>query len=118
MDTVQSERRSAIPELLKKLRSRLDPATAMLGEHERLGTRRGKAVSQEEMAEAIGVSRGWYACLESGSKRPSVAILARLATALNTNADERTTLFQVGIPALKNSLVFTMWCPNCDTHFK
>jgi transcriptional regulator with XRE-family HTH domain len=118
MDTHQSDKRGAIPNLLKKLRGRLDPTTAKLGEHERLGSRRGKAVSQEEMAEAIGVSRGWYACLESGSKRPSVSILARLATALNTNPDERTTLLQTGIPALNNCLVFTMRCPSCDSHFK
>ncbi|MBV8636697.1 MAG: helix-turn-helix transcriptional regulator [Candidatus Eremiobacteraeota bacterium] len=118
MDTVQSNKRGPIPDLLKKLRSRLDPTTPMLGEHERLRSRRGKAVSQEEMAEAIGVSRGWYACLESGSKRPSVSIIARLATALNTNPDERATLFQLGIPALNNSLIFAMRCPNCDTHFQ
>ena len=114
MNITHWEKRNAVPDLLKKLRGRLDPATAMLGEHERLRSRLGKAVSQEEMAEAIGVSRGWYACLESGSKRPSVAVVARLAAALNTNRDERAKLFQLAIPALENSIVFNVRCPHCD----
>ena len=117
METAHWEKHDAVPDLLKKLRGRLDPATPMLGEHERLRSRRGKAVSQEEMAEAIGVSRGWYACLESGSKRPSVAVIARLATALNTNPDERAILLQLAIPALKNCVAFTVRCPNCDAQF-
>lgn len=117
MITAQMEQRSEIPRLLKKLRGALDPATAMLGGHERLNSRRGKAVSQEELAEAIGVSREWYACLESGSKRPSVSVLDRLATALNTSPEERARLFQLAIPALQDLFAAIMRCPHCDTSF-
>jgi len=115
MSTAQFDRSGAIPSLLKELRGRLDPATIMLGDHERIRSRRGKAISQEELAEAIGVSRGWYACLESGSRRPSLAVIDRIATALNTSPNERATLFQLAIPALQNCLLVTMRCPKCDT---
>ncbi len=114
MITAQLEQRGAIPTLLKQWRRRIDPGTTMLGEHRRLNSRHGKAVSQEELAEAIGVSREWYACLESGAKRPSVPVLDRLATALNASAQERVTLFQLAVPALQNFFAVVMRCPNCD----
>lgn len=88
--------------LLRRLRGRLDPATARLGEHERLGTRRGKPVSQEELAEAVGVTRGWYAMLERGEAvQPSLSMLNRLACALNATKDEHCTLFKLAIPELR-----------------
>jgi len=87
--------------LLKGLRNRLDPATPTLGEHERLSSRRGKAISQEELAEAIGVSLGWYAMLERGRPiQPSIGMLSRLARALNATRDESVALFQLAIPEL------------------
>jgi DNA-binding XRE family transcriptional regulator len=113
MIAMQSEQGREISFLIKRLRGRLDPSTEMLGDHQRLLSRRGKTVSQEEVAEAIGVSRGWFACLESGSKRPSVRIIARLATALNTSADERADLLELGIPALQSCLTVNARCPNC-----
>ena len=118
MITAHLKQPDQIPSLLKQLRGRLDPATAMLGKHERLNSRRGRAVSQEELAEAIGVSREWYACLESGSKRPSVAVIDRLATALNASPEEHATLFQLAIPALQNFFAVITRCPNCDSNFK
>jgi DNA-binding XRE family transcriptional regulator len=88
--------------LLKGLRGRVDPGSPTLGEHERLSTRRGKAVSQEELAEAVGVSRCWYAMLERGEPvQPSIAMLSRLARALDATCDERKTLFQLAIPELR-----------------
>jgi DNA-binding XRE family transcriptional regulator len=91
-----------IRSLLRGLRSRLDPAIPALGEHRRLSTRRGKIVSQEELAEAVGVSRGWYAMLERGEPvQPSLAMLNRVARALNATRDERVTLFQLAIPELQ-----------------
>lgn len=117
MNAEQLERRSEIPSLLKMLRGRLDPSTATLGGHKRLNSRRGKAVSQEELAEAIGVTREWYACLETGAKRPSVPMLDRLATALNASPEERATLFQLAIPALQHFFAVMLRCPNCDAHF-
>ena len=90
-----------IRSLLRGLRGRVDPAARNLGEHERLRSRQGKAVSQEELAEAVGVSRGWYAMLERGDAiQPSIAMLSRLAAALNATRDERRALFQLAIPEL------------------
>jgi transcriptional regulator with XRE-family HTH domain len=102
---LQTERRDDIRSFLKALRGRLHPDTKTLGAHERLNSRRGRAVTQEELAEAVGVTRGWYALLESGAAiQPSVAMLDRLAAALKTTPDERTTLFHLAIPALQNSV--------------
>lgn len=94
-----------IRSLLRELRRRLDPSTPALGEHQRLGTRRGRAISQEELAEAVGVSRGWYAMLERGEPiQPSIAMLSRVAGALNATRDERRTLFGLAIPELQGLL--------------
>ena len=102
MDAMRLESRDGLRSLIRGLRYRLEPSTARLGEHERLGSRRGKAVSQEELAEAIGVSRGWYAMLERGEPvQPSISMLSRLASALNASRDERCTLFQLAIPELQ-----------------
>jgi transcriptional regulator with XRE-family HTH domain len=90
--------------LLKGLRRRLDPSVPRVGEHERLSTRRGRAVSQEELAEAIGVSRGWYASLERGTMRPSIPLLRRLAAALGATPDERVKLPLAAIPELRGLL--------------
>jgi DNA-binding XRE family transcriptional regulator len=86
--------------LLKGLRRRVDPQTPKLGERERLNTRLGKSVSQEELAEAMGVSLGWYASLERGAARPSVSLLKRLTIALNASREERITLLKLAIPEL------------------
>jgi transcriptional regulator with XRE-family HTH domain len=102
MGALLLDSRDDIRSLLRGLRQRLDPAANMLGEHERLGSRRGRAVSQEELAEAVGISRGWYAMLERGEPvQPSVSMLSRLANALNATRDERWRLFQLAIPELQ-----------------
>lgn len=94
-----------IRSLLKGMRRRLDPAAPKLGDHERVSSRRGRAVSQEELAEAVGVSRNWYASIERGEPvSPSIAMLRRLATALNATPDERAELFQLAIPDLRGLL--------------
>jgi transcriptional regulator with XRE-family HTH domain len=70
-----------------------------LGPHLRLPVRRGKLVTQEEIAEAIGVSRVWYAMLESGAAlRASPKLLARLASALSLSDDDREMLFKLARP--------------------
>lgn len=59
-------------------------------------------MTQEEVAESIGVSRVWYATLESQSGvRTSPALLDRLASALMLTAAERTSLFKIALPELK-----------------
>jgi DNA-binding XRE family transcriptional regulator len=91
--------------LLKRLRCGLDPATPRLGTFERLHSRVGRAISQEELAEAVGVSRGWYAMLERGKPvQPSIGMLSRVAGALNATLEERTTLFRLAIRELKELL--------------
>jgi transcriptional regulator with XRE-family HTH domain len=85
---------------LRERRVRLDPNIRVLGDHERLRSRWGRAVTQEEMAEAIGVSRVWYAMLESGAtNRTSAKVLDRIAAVLMLDAPERAQLFQLAIPA-------------------
>jgi DNA-binding XRE family transcriptional regulator len=102
MYVAREEFREEIRSLLKGLRCRVSPATSTLGAHERLSSRRGKAVSQEELAEVVGVSRGWYAMLERGEPvQPSVALLNRVAEALGATRDERVTLFRLAIPELQ-----------------
>jgi len=59
-------------------------------------------VTQEELAEAIGVSRVWYQMLESNAKiRASTALLDRLARTLMVTPQEHAELFQLAIPELK-----------------
>jgi DNA-binding XRE family transcriptional regulator len=101
IDIMHCDRREKLCSFLKTLRRRLDPHTAVLGEHERISTRRGRRVSQEEIAEATGVSRGWYVSLESGKPiRCSVSFLARVAAVLNATPPERAILFSLAIPEL------------------
>ena len=85
--------REDLRSLLRELRGRL------------VSPRRGKAVSQEELAEWVGVSRNWYAALERGIPiTPSIQMLSRLAAVLNATPDERVTLFHLAIPALREIL--------------
>ena len=59
-------------------------------------------MTQEELAEYIGISRSWYGLLESDKPvRASVALLDRLATALMLSLDERATLFNLVLPELR-----------------
>ncbi|HTW84458.1 MAG TPA: helix-turn-helix transcriptional regulator [Candidatus Sulfotelmatobacter sp.] len=86
---------------LRRHRQRIDPHVRVLGDHERLPTRRGRPVTQEEMAEAVGVSRVWYSLLETGSTiRTSTKVLERLAVVLMLDAPERARLFHLAMPEL------------------
>lgn len=87
---------------IKEHRLRVNPESRRLGPWDRLPSRRGKPVTQEEVAESIGVSRVWYATLESqAGVRTSPALLDRLATALTLTTDERASLFNIALPELK-----------------
>jgi transcriptional regulator with XRE-family HTH domain len=86
---------------LKEQRRRIPRDVAVLGPIVRLAARRGKLVTQEELAEAIGVSRVWYAMLESGAAlNASPRLLARLADALGLSDEDRNVLFKLALPAL------------------
>ena len=80
--------------VLRDARLAIPPEAVSLGNVLRLPCRVGKAVSQEEVAEAVGISRVWYVRLETGrSVRTSVALLERLANALMLNDTQRAELF-------------------------
>jgi transcriptional regulator with XRE-family HTH domain len=82
-------------DLLRERRQRLDPNLRSLGDLPRLPARWGRPVTQEEMAEAVGISRVWYAMLESGATdRTSSKVLERIATVLMLDPSERAQLFQ------------------------
>jgi DNA-binding XRE family transcriptional regulator len=86
---------------LKTRRRSIPPDCPVLGSWERLPVRRGRRVTQEEIAEAVGISRNWYRRLESGdAPRASAKLLDRLARAFQFTPEERTNLFMLGIPEL------------------
>ena len=88
---------SEFADFLRTLRLRVPPDAATLGPWNRLPVRRGRRVSQEEVAEVVGVSRNWYRRLESGaSVRASTKLLDRLATAFAFTPEERVRLFILG----------------------
>lgn len=86
---------------LRVLRRRIPPETDTLGTWERVPIRRGRHVTQEEAAEAVGVSRNWYRRLECGeSVRPSTKLLDRLAKTFVQTPEERVKLFLLAIPEI------------------
>ena len=88
--------------LLRSLRNRVSPDVVTLGSYERATRRCGRSITQEELAEAIGTTREWYAMLESGKRvRASTALLDRLADVLGLDANERANLFNAAIPELR-----------------
>jgi DNA-binding XRE family transcriptional regulator len=86
---------------LKMRRRSIPPDSATLGSWERLPVRRGRRVTQEEIAEAVGISRNWYRRLESDdAPRASAKLLDRIARAFQFTPEERAKLFLLGIPEL------------------
>ena len=90
---------------LRELRLRIPREAAAIGSWKRLPIRCGRLVSQEEIAEALGVSRNWYRLLESGDEgvRASVKLLDRLASLCALAADERLQLFMLAIPEMTSN---------------
>ena len=64
-------------EALRQRRTAIDPTTASIGIYRRLPSRIGHHVTQEEAAEALGISRVWYSRIESGSVPKVSRALAR-----------------------------------------
>lgn len=86
---------------LKMWRLRLGKDLTALGSYSRLPCRIGRVVTQEELAEALGVSRSWYKMLESGAAvRTSLRLLATLADALMLSSSEKAQLFRLAFPEL------------------
>ncbi len=95
------ERLRCFGDFLRRHRLGIPVDTAVLGNFVRLPNRIGKPVSQEEFAEAIGVSRCWYGLLEVGRPvQPSIALMERIGDTLMLNEADRVELFELGVPAL------------------
>lgn len=91
--------RSEFASFLRLHRCSIPSNVCTLGSWERLPIRRGRRVTQEEIAEAVGISRSWYRRLESGdAPRASAKLLDRIAHAFHFTHEERTKLFVLGIP--------------------
>lgn len=50
--------------------------------------RRDKGLSQEELADRSSVHQTYLSGVEGGKRNPSIAVLARIAKALNIDAEE------------------------------
>jgi DNA-binding XRE family transcriptional regulator len=98
-ETVGSQ--SEFASFLKTRRRSIPTDSMTLGSWERLPVRRGRRVTQEEIAEAVGISRNWYRRLESGdAPRASAKLLDRIAQAFQFTPEERMNLFVLGIPEI------------------
>lgn len=102
MHRMNDKQRSELGLFLTFLRRRIDGGVLSLGSYVRTPLRVGKRVTQQELAEAIGVTREWYAVLESGSPRaqPSSDLLERLGDALMVTPEERAKLFTLAGPEM------------------
>ena len=98
-ETVCSQ--SELASFLKTRRRSIPPESVTLGSCERLPVRRGRPVTQEEIAEAVGISRNWYRRLESSdAPRASAKLLDRIAKAFQFTPEERMKLFLLAIPEI------------------
>jgi DNA-binding XRE family transcriptional regulator len=97
---MHAQQTAHLGEFLRVLRQRIHPDASRLGEFDRLPSRRGRAVTQEEIAEAVQVSRQWYVSLESGAVRASTRLLARIAETLMLTAEERIMLHRLALPEM------------------
>jgi len=86
---------------LREARKQIHPETTALGAFQRLTSRIGKPVTQEEVAEAADITRVWYAMLERGARIDvSTALLGRLADVLILGKADRSALYAAGVPGL------------------
>jgi hypothetical protein len=91
--------------ILWEHRRRLDPWMTALGDFVRRPERVGKPVTQEELAEAVGVTRVWYAKLERCVEvKASPGLVRRLADVFMLDEAKRIALFQAAIPVLRTPL--------------
>ena len=87
--------------LLMRCRESVDRDVEFLGSKARHPNRLGKRLTQEEVAEAAGITREWYAALERGRQiRVSPVVLSRIADTLAMTDEERGILFTLAVPEL------------------
>jgi DNA-binding XRE family transcriptional regulator len=93
--------KAALSALLREHRGAVSPLSTKLGPFPRRPDRIGKAVTQVELAEAVGVSRVWYTLLETNrDANASPALLLRLSEALMLDDAARIALFAAAIPSI------------------
>jgi transcriptional regulator with XRE-family HTH domain len=100
--TAQSSKQR-LSSLLTRCRENVDRDLAFLGSNARHPNRIGKRLTQEEVAEAAGITREWYAALERGRQvRVSPVVLSRVADILAMTEEERGILFTLAVPELQH----------------
>jgi transcriptional regulator with XRE-family HTH domain len=80
---------------------RLNQHATALRPCKRVPSKVGRRVTQEELAEVVGVSRCWYRMLETGNSiRTSSRLLVRISDALMLSGLEQAHLFHLAFPEL------------------
>jgi len=103
LESAAGREREPFGALLRRFRVRLNVELRSLGPFLRLPVRVGKVATQEEIAEAVGISRVWYVMLEGCRQvRVSARVLARIADVLMLSPGERAELFRLALPELKS----------------
>jgi transcriptional regulator with XRE-family HTH domain len=97
---------------LKRHRRALRPETPNLGDYPRVPVRIGRPVTQEEVAEALEISRTWYALLESGAGGASAALASRIANVFDLDQAQRHELLRLTLPEFSPGLFDTDGPPN------
>jgi transcriptional regulator with XRE-family HTH domain len=102
VDSEEAEaREEALHRFVRERRTRLAPESHFLGESPRFPTRIGKRVTQEELADHLGISRQWYARFEGGAAAGfSTPLLTRLCDLLLLSAAERAEFVRLAMPEL------------------
>jgi DNA-binding XRE family transcriptional regulator len=88
-----------LKQILKDLRLGISPSAATIGALPRPPNRQGRPVTQEEMAEYLGVSREWYVRLETRENvRTSIDFLQRFADLFVLSNQQRVMLLLAALP--------------------
>lgn len=88
---------------MKQQRQSIPPEAVVIGEYKRLRQRIGRPVTQEEVAEAIGVSREWYCRLENGKYTDATPeLVKKIASALHDRRTARRVQWAIDDGATAN----------------
>jgi transcriptional regulator with XRE-family HTH domain len=99
--SAEEGREVALHRFVRERRMRLAPDSQSLAGRPRSRNRVGKRVTQEEFAEHLGISRGWYARFEAGAAAGfSLPLLSRLGDMLQLSVPERAELVRLAMPEL------------------
>ena len=117
--------RSPIYELLGDIRQRrqaIPPEASLIGEYKRRPQRIGRPVTQEELAEALGITREWYCNLENGkSADASPELIKKIAVALHDRRAARRMQWgyeDPTVPSLAEVRQFISRVAGASTYFE